>query len=192
MVNLMHWMSHGRWTAISWWVFHRGGYFCDFVVMFFVDVASFCLPMSIQFRVSSKLFERAEVTVLLVLVRYDIKLDVRDDGKLLPLILLSYGFDFPLKLKFPLFDREWLKIILADRGLLYLMWSCYWAESKGFIGSTIVLTMLLVYVWSIGRVFISRDVWWNSSLIFRQHSVFEAQVYYEFLWTLRALSERFK
>ena len=104
----------------------------------------------------------------------------------------SYGFDFPLKLKFPLFDREWLKIILADRGLLYLMWSCYWAESKGFIGSTIVITMLLVYVWSIGRVSISRDVCWNSSLIFHWHSVFEAQVYYEFLWTLRALSERFE
>ena len=103
--------------------------------------------------------------VLLVPVRHDIKLDVREDGKLLPLILLSYGFDFPLKLKFPLFDREWLKIILADRGLLYLMWSCNWAESKGFDGSTIVLTMLvLVYVWSIGRVFISRDVWWIQVL----------------------------
>ena len=72
-------------------------------------------------RVSSKIFEGAEVIVLLVLVRYDIKLDVREDGKLLPLILLFFGFDFLLKLQFSLFDLEWLKIILVDRGLLYLM-----------------------------------------------------------------------
>ena len=32
----------------------------------------------------------------------------------------------------------------------------------------------------------------DSSFIFRQHSVSEAQVYDEFLWTLRALSERFE
>ena len=135
--------------------------------MFFVDVASFCLPMSIHFRVSSKLFERAEVIVLLVLVRYDIKLDVRDDGKLLPLILpsLFLWFRFSFEVAILLFDREWLMIILPDRGLLYLMWSCSWAESKGFDGSTFVLTMLLlVYVWSIGRIFISRDVRWNKVL----------------------------
>jgi len=79
--------------------------------------------MSIHFRVSSKLFERAEVIVLLVLVRYDIKLDVRDDGKLLPLILpsLSLWFRFSFEVAVLLFDREWLMIILPDRGLLYLM-----------------------------------------------------------------------
>ena len=100
-------------------MFHCSGYFCDFVVMFFVDVASFCLPMSIHFRVSSNLFERAEVIVLLVLVRYDIKLDVRDDGKLLPLILpsLFLWFRFSFEVAVLLFDREWLMIILPDRGL---------------------------------------------------------------------------
>ena len=110
-----------------------------------------------------------------------------------------YGFDFPLKLQFSCSIVNGWRSSFRIGGFLYLMWRCYWAESKGFDGSPFVLTMLLlVYVWSTGRIFISRDVRWNKVLIFHWHSVFEAQVYYGtfvdvacFEWTIWVISIRF-
>ena len=84
--------------------------------------------------------------------------------------------------EFDFFPLRWCQDYYLLMIILFPSWrmmgsfqvsSCYLGESEEraiyICGSTVVLNVLFLYVWLIGRLFTSRDVWWDYFFLFPAH-----------------------